>query len=368
MAIKSVDSKRSVATPSMTSARAQAPSLPAVQKEPAVDSGFQSSKKKLVNMTGRYKPVVMSGDAALAKSAASQLRVAQAGGVASTAGAKGKPKVDAAITDFLKEACRQTSGTLREAYADIQKAVEVGAWGTAAKRARALLSGKADDQAEAIDEALGLSGTKSTEALIAQLDFLARMEAAGVKADYPPTEAQLVQYFGTLKKDPKGARDAFSAYAEAFHVHPADAGKGELDIEYRSGSSSVPESWSEVSGRPAKDQPAHLGKQLNDCEGFAYLAERLLGAAGFVVAHHLTTHGGPAGDHGMVSFKHPQEKGYTLTSNGHVLTGKDERALAIEGFNKASPRPAPSGMRFYTGATMLESQQRAGANDKKHSV
>ncbi|GMU63426.1 MAG: hypothetical protein AMXMBFR34_51890 [Myxococcaceae bacterium] len=368
MVIKSVDSKRSVPTPSVSSARVEAPALPAVAQQPAVDSGFQSAKQKLVNMTGRHKPVAMAGDAALAGSVAAQLRVAQAGGVGGTTVGKGKPKVDAAVTDFLKEACRQTTGDLKQAYADLKKAVDAGDWGTAAKKAKALLSGKADDQAEAIDEALGLSGTKSTEALIAQLDFLSKLEAAGVKADCPPTEAQLVQYFGTLKKDPRGAREAFAAYAEAFHVHPADAGQGDRDIAYTKGDSRVPESWGEVTGEKAKGQPAHLGKHVNDCEGYAFLAETLLGAAGFTVAHHLTTHGGPAGDHGMVSFKHPQEKGYTLTSNGHVLTGKDERALAIEGFNQASPKPATKDLRFYTGATMLESQERAGAHDKKHSV
>lgn len=366
--VKSVDAKRPSVATRVESARPASVQPAAVRAAaPEVDSGFHAAKKKPVNMTGRYKPVAMEGDEALKSALSAQLRVAQAGGAGAATKASG-PKVTKAVTDFLKEACRETSGDLKQAYLDIKKAVEAGDYGKASKLATALLSGKADDQSEAIDAALGLPGTKSTEAVIAQLDFLAKMQAAGVKADYPPSEQQLVDYFGTLKGDPQAARDAFEAYTGAFHAHPANAGRPTEDVEYSGGDSSVPESWSEVTGRDITDRPEHLGKQMNDCEGFAFMAERLMTAAGFKVQHHLTTKGGPTGEHGMVSFKHPKEKVFTVTSNDQTFTASSERQAAIEGFNYASPQKAPAKMPFYTGATMLESQQHWGADDKKNRI
>lgn len=358
MVIKSVDAKR----PQLVSrAEVKPVTTPAVKTQPnAPDSGFVSQQRKLVNMTGARPKVSAAANPALLSVVAGQVKAAQAGGAAP------KAKLPATVEDFLKQAISESSGDLKKDYQAIKKALEKADYAGAAALADTLLSGKADDREEAIDSDLGLSGTRSTKTLTAQLDFLAKMDGAGVKPGYPPTEKQLTDYFSKLKDDPRGAREAFASYAQTFHAHPANAGKPkDFDLKYGEGASRLPDDWSEVANRPIDAQAENIGKQMNDCEGFAFMAEKLLGAAGFEVQHHLTAHGAPAGDHAMVSFKHPSEKTFTVTSNDRVFTAKTEREAAVLGFDYASGAKTPKGTGFYLGKTMMESQT-ASVNGGKH--
>lgn len=355
MVIKSVESKRPQV---VARAEVNKVTAPAVKAQPeAPGSEFQTAKQKLINMTGARPKVTLKGNPELL----SIVHGARAGQATAA-----KAKLPGTVEDFLKDAIASTSGDLKKDYQSIRSCLEKGDYTSAAKIADGLLSGKADDKEEAIDDALSLNGTNSTKTMTSQLDFLAGMEKAGIKPSYPPTENQLTEYFSTMKKDPAGARTAFETYTKAFHAHPSSAGKPkDFDLQYKDGASRLPDKWSEVAARPIDGQPVNIGKQMNDCEGFAFMAEKLLGAAGFTVEHHLTAHGAPAGDHAMVAFKHPSEKTFTVASNDRVFTAKTEREGAEKGFKYASGAETPKKTGFYQGKTMMDSQT-ALMNGGKH--
>lgn len=198
-----------------------------------------------------------------------------------------------------------------------------------------------------------------------QVEFLAGMQAKGVKADYPPTEAQLVKYFETLKGDPNAARAALAVYTKEFHVHPANVpgAKNDKDIKYVAPEKGVskdlsPHNWSDVANRPA-DGELNVGKQINDCEGFAFISEKLLEAAGFEVKGHVTgldprkkgPKDDPASSHEMMLFKHPNESRFTVTSNEGVFTNASAKAAAQEGFKAAVGQKANA---LFLGSTGFE--------------
>lgn len=204
----------------------------------------------------------------------------------------------------------------------------------------------------------------STRTVLNQLNFLSAMQTAKIKADYPPTETQLEDYFKTLKNNPDAARNAFEAYAQNFHVHPADVKSGGSSVQYSNDQYNVPQNWSDVASRPVSvtDNPKHIGKQKNDCEGFALIANKLLGAAGFKVNKYIeafpipSSGGGANVGHEMVQFTRPGEKGFTLTSNNKVFTGTDQKGLSTEGLKSAAG--AVSGKEhYYGGKTSLEAKK-----------
>lgn len=353
MVIKNVDSKRPQIV-QRTEVSNVAPTT-VKQQDSVPESGFQNAKQKLINMTGARPKVQLKGNPEL-------LAIVKG---AQASGGTAKAKMPSTVDDFLKDAISSSSADLKKDYEEIKKAINKGDFGAAAKIADGLLSGKADDKEEAIDNDLGIQGTKSTKTMTSQLDFLAGMEKAGIKPSYPPTEKQLTDYFATMKNDPAGARQALDTYLHAFHAHPANAGKPkDFDLKYGDGATRVPDDWSEVANRPIDAQAENIGKQMNDCEGFAFMAEKLLGAAGFQVQDHLTAHGAPAGDHAMVAFKHPSEKTFTVTSNDKVFTAKTEREGAEKGFEYASGAKTPKKTQFFTGKTMIESQDSIAKNGK----
>jgi hypothetical protein len=216
------------------------------------------------------------------------------------------------------------------------------------------------------EEVLSDGQVKATETARDQLEFLSSMQKAGVKPDYPPTEGQLIEYFKTLKDKPEAARQAFHDYAFQFHVHPGVLGRN-ADVVYSKDNNEfgthVPDSWPEVANRPSGDKSRHIGKQMNDCEGYAFMADKLFVAAGFRVAHHIVAIAGPNHEgHSMVAFGHPKEKGFTVTSNHYVVHKRTEKEAAVEGFKAA--RTANTGeQHYYIGKTMTESQIQASVKD-----
>lgn len=361
----------------------------------APDSGFAGAKKKLVNMTGRHKPVAPPLNPALPSISAGKLRgsanaieaalrgpssgnaqpgllqfkggaVAQAQATAGTTKAF-IAKLDPALTDFLKTAVAVDDPGARADFKKLAKEMKAGEWTKAAATAHASFEHSKDDaRTETLDGSVGLLPSRTVEQ---QLQFLAKMDGAKIKADDPPTLEQLKAYFSTLSNDPKAARAAFEEYTKAFHVHPAVANNDPTaDVEYGRDSIGAlpPKSWADLEARTADPSSRHLAKHINDCEGYALMAQELLGAAGFTFKEHLTANGGPAGAHAMVAFTHPKEPGaFTVTSNDGAFSGKNLKAIAGEGFLYAGGKTT-KGTSYYAGDTMRDSQLNAGA--KTHPI
>lgn len=279
------------------------------------------------------------------------------------------PTVSPDIAALLAKGAK-TEGAKKE-FAAAQQAIASGDFAKAYESLKTLLVKQGED-------VLPEDDVKSTETVRDQLEFLSKMQAAGVKADYPPTEAQLVDYFKTLKSNPDGARAAFDSYAQNFHVHPVNIKGADFDIKYsqdkvKYGASQseytvdVPKDWSSVGNRPVKDHPQYIGKQMNDCQGFAFMSEKLLGAAGFKLEHHIAVYPGPhdAG-HSMVMFTHPPEKGYTVTSNDRSFHGTNAKDVAKQGYEYAAGKDNVTHKEhFYTGKTMAEAEiQQVVKNDE----
>ena len=200
-----------------------------------------------------------------------------------------------------------------------------------------------------------------------QVEFLATMQTAKVTADFPPTEKQLVEHFSKLKNSPDEARTALATYTKQFHVHPADV-SGPLhdkDVSYQPKGTSKdvsPHQWSDVQGRSAPDA-LHVGKQVNDCEGFAFMSEKLLTAAGFKAVGHVTgldpkkvgPKDDPASAHEMMLFKHPREAQFTVTSNEKSFVDKSAKAAAAKGFASALQIEVPKKLELFVGKTGYES-------------
>lgn len=364
MVVKSADSKRpqplvSGSVGVSAPIAKPPPSLESKVSEP--DSGFAGAKKKLVNMTGRHKPVALPANSALAGFASNQLRVAQAGpaGTATAAGTK----VDAGLKDLFKALTGTSDEEANAAYKALGAAINKGDWATASKLAQTTLSQKYE---EFLDEKVPPSTNKTnlTTSIKSQLNFLAKMQAEGIKADLPPSKDQLVAYFKTLFGNPTEARKALKEFNTAFQVHVAQETQDPKAGVLYGGKEDAPlppSKWSDVAKTPADAKGENVGKRVNDCEGYAFMAEELMKAAGFKLKHQLTAHGGPAGAHAMAVFTHDKEPGkVTLTSNEAVFSGKNEKALADQGFTHAGGKATASN-KYYAGSTMRESQLNAGA-------
>lgn len=369
MVVKSADTKRPGQLPSTKIEFSKPTALQATKLESKVSepsSGFAAAKKKGISITGRLKPVPVPVNSELAGLASSQLRVAQAGGVSGATAAKG-PKIDAGVKDLYKALCKTSDDDANAAYKELGNAIAKGDYASAARLAETTLSQKYE---EFMDEVVPPSTNKTnlTDNLKNQLKFLAKMQGAKIKADYPPTRDQLVAYFKTLDGNPTEARKALKEFNAAFEVHVAQETQDpKADVTYHGTEDAPlpPNDWADVEKRTPNAKGENVGKRVNDCEGYAFLNEQLLKAAGFELKHHLTANGGPAGAHAMVVFTHKKDPGnVTLTSNGGVHHGKNEKAVADEGFKAAGGKPGAKNA-YYAGDTMGESQQHAGAGTNK---
>ena len=223
---------------------------------------------------------------------------------------------------------------------------------------------------------LGQEAIDTTRSLISQLDFTAKMQKAGIQTSMPPTEKQLKDYFATFKTNPgpqttAEAKKAFTEYIEAFHVHPAkSSGDSKADVVYSSDKTKTDgkdfktaNSWKEVTtDRDTVKTGQYAGRSVNDCEGYAYLSETLLGAAGFKVKGYVTgqQQDGPA--HIMVLLDDPQGKPVVTSNEGlydasNVRMDPDPkqavRDLLDAGWSGAGAVGAPN---YYIGDSSAESQ------------
>ena len=97
---------------------------------------------------------------------------------------------------------QQAEKDTRAEFSTAQKAIAQGDYAKAYQCMEKLLRKQGE-------EVLEPAAVKSTETVRDQLEFLSKMQGANIKADYPPTEAQLVDYFKTLKNNPTAAVQAF---------------------------------------------------------------------------------------------------------------------------------------------------------------
>jgi len=201
---------------------------------------------------------------------------------------------------------------------------------------------------------LGTKTFHATKTLQKQLSFAAKMQSKGIKTSFPPTETQLQNYFSTFKKDVttrKEALKAFEAYTDAFHAHSAHI-DGKMDVVYSKDKSAkvlsgklympgekgpkpqkgdyklttaVPDTFAEVTKKRTIFRLSHgsnAGKYANDCEGFAYMTEKLLSSAGFDVKHVVAS--GKSFDHVMSAVKDPETGQQIVSSNGKIFDYESE--------------------------------------------
>ena len=113
---------------------------------------------------------------------------------------------------------------------------------------------------------------------MSRASFLAAMhEALGRDArreSGQPVWTDLAVYIQTLRDDPDAALRAYREYVQAFYVHVAHARRDPgADVAWPGGSC---DRWSELSERPR-----YQHRRIIDCEGYAYIADRLLSEAGW---------------------------------------------------------------------------------------
>ena len=146
----------------------------------------------------------------------------------------------------------------------------------------------ADEYRKLANKATGPEQTR-LKTVASQLEVAQEMKTANVKSlQFPPTETNVTDYFKTMKgKSISDIKDAFENYANAFYVHSEENGVDRGDVvysehKYKEGNkvytSNAPVSWKEVTD----DREVHSdGRRIIDCEGYAYMGQKSLKAAGF---------------------------------------------------------------------------------------
>lgn len=220
-----------------------------------------------------------------------------------------------------------------------------------------------------------------------QSEFVGAMQERGIKASNPPTQAQLEQYFATYNNpdEREQALKQFEDYTTAYHVHTADVkGHENDDVKYspektyysngqyfESAAAARKEarkegnqnfvgtistrdasSWSDVSRRPD-----YNGRRVQDCEGFAYMSQELLGAAGYEVTH-VNNQSPDGGAHSMALLRDPDSQRLAVTSNNKTYSGTDQDTLLRQGWDYASGGGKEPGT-FYTGSTQARAEAAA---------
>lgn len=281
---------------------------------------------------------------------------------------------------------------IRALYAEAKKLAEAGEPGQAAEKLERVLS-RYEEEIDA-SKSLGDGGVAGTRNLAAQYRVLEDMKARGVSASHPPTQDEMRRYMKSFdsKKDRPAALNAFEAYTKAFYVHPANVGRPDEDIKYsedptkhayrgklydksedadkaqakRPGqliydiTTHDASEWKDVTSDRERSglggpHPHAAGKHVIDCEGYAYLAQELLGAAGYKheqVA--VTAKGGEA--HAMTVLTDPSRRGhFAVVSNDGVHTAAKKKDALDAGFRAAMPEGAAPGP-YYYGRTQHHAQ------------
>lgn len=218
-----------------------------------------------------------------------------------------------------------------------------------------------------------------------QTEFVDKLKNAGIQAHNPPTQEELKKYFSSFNSaDKRGkALEEYENYTRAFHVHTAEVkGHEKDDIKYSAEKTYVykgqmydskkeaqaaakaagdksptinwvnsadADKWSDVNGKPA-----HNGRKIQDCEGYAYMSKELLGAAGYEVTY--SSNKGAEGGHAMTVVKDPASGKIYATSNDKVVAGDTQKEALTKGWNYATNNSGSDPGTFYTGDTLAHAQ------------
>lgn len=213
-----------------------------------------------------------------------------------------------------------------------------------------------------------------------QSQFETKMKDAGFKASHPPTQAELKDYFASFNsKDKRGkALEEYENYTTAYHVHTAEVkGKETQDVKYSPeqtyvykgqqydnkaealkaakadpggvlGTISTADAskWDDIAKKPD-----HNGRKVQDCEGFAYMSQELLGAAGYQVTQ--TSNKGNEGAHSMTAVKDSDSGKNFATSNNRTFAGATQDEALRKGWQSVG---TGDGGTYYTGDTQAHAQ------------
>lgn len=239
------------------------------------------------------------------------------------------------------------------------------------------------------DVRAAVSAQTKPSVAVQQSLFVSDMKQAGIKdVQNPPTPEQLKAYFATFNnpKDREKALGKAQAYAEAFHVHTAEA-NGDKDVKYSDETNFVvgdkvyknaddmkkatknqgefvevktadASSWKDVQKRPTSED----GRRIQDCEGFAFMQQELLQAAGYKTQQ-VATLGDAGYAHAMVLATDPDSGQQAVASNSEVFTNKYGGEAALnQAWNRATEWKNQGHGDFFYGATQAEAQARLGAS------
>lgn len=321
-----------------------------------------------------------------------EVKQARAESSAPSPASSGGPLPDAIYHCAEKLPKDEKHAPIRALYAEAKKLAEAGEPGQAAEKLERALS----RYEEEIDgsQSLGDGGVAGTRNLAAQYRVLEAMKARGVDASHPPTQDELKRYMKSFdaQKDRPAALGAFQAYAGAFYVHPANVGRPDEDIKYSEDptkhayrgklydesaaadraqakkpgqliydiTTHDASEWKDVTSDRERSglggpHPHAAGKHVIDCEGYAYLAQELLGAAGYKTEQ-VAVAAKTGEQHAMTVLTDPSRKGhYAVVSNDGVHTAAKKKDALDAGFRAAMPEGAVPGAYFY-GRTQHHAQ------------
>lgn len=240
---------------------------------------------------------------------------------------------------------------------------------------------------------LGEPGLRAAGTLRRQAELCRDMEAAlGRRVSCPPSEADSRAWFRSFDSDARRpeARQAFERYTEAFYTHVGHVGGRDADVRYsrdrpawvrdgrvfdrradagpdaREVETATPDQWRDVERRPlaslAAGRGEHTGRRIIDCEGYAYLSERLLGpgGAGYEVTHvtagdrSIAGRGDPRDLHAMTRLRDPSSGAEFTQSNDRTYANDFAGYQSVQ--TEAQRRDLGRSPVFFEGATMRESQ------------
>jgi hypothetical protein len=138
-----------------------------------------------------------------------------------------------------------------------------------------------------------------------QLEVAQKMKDTGKvgSPQFPPSETNVTDYFKTMKgKDISEIKKAYQNYANAFYVHRGD-------VTYSG--HKFPASWKEVTD----NRYIHSdGRRIIDCEGYAYMGQKIFEAAGFKPVNF-----------GATASKDDPTRAHIMVSGSRTITGKDRK-------------------------------------------
>jgi hypothetical protein len=227
----------------------------------------------------------------------------------------------------------------------------------------------------------GADGDAAATTISRQLDVNRQIQDATHRVvQGSPSEQDLTEWFRTMNnRQARGnAEQSFRDYTAAYHVHTGNVSGRPDDISYSRRNQTVgafqvdgedvaggsrpvtgPTSMAQVldpaRGTGASHGGSHLGQVANDCQGYAFLSDRLMGAAGYRVEHVVGN--GAAGTHAMTRLEDPDSHRTRVQSNGDFYNSVDE------GYSRGTATVAGRAVgqadhRFVTGATMDEAEAR----------